>query len=311
MRLIHREEIDAALDTVGLAADQTVFAYCDLAAPGQLEGVRSREEFCATYLAAIRDRLGPGGTLVVPTYTTQVARFDIEFIWEETPALTGIFPEYVRTLPDSLRSIHPLHSVCALGAKQQEICGDNGTSDFGWDSPFHRLHLAEAKILSIGLPSGYAVGIGHYLEAACCLPYIYNKLLKWSPIVAGETDPRPFFSSVRYLDLPVKHNFTRWVKNIRTLGGVNSARLGRKWVHMADFKQVFKEGAKQIRQEPYFLLQEPPTFEYGRIPFDGPTVGRDAISGKNDIDKVAEMNWAGYYLQSNQHIVGGDDEELA
>jgi aminoglycoside 3-N-acetyltransferase len=310
MQVVHREEIDAALDAVGLSANQTVYLYCDLAAPGQLHGVRSREEFCAAYLSAIRDRLGPGGTLVVPTYTTQIARFDMDFIWEETPALTGIFAEYIRTLPESLRSIHPLHSVCALGAKQQQICDDNGTSDFGWDSPFQRMHQDGAKILSIGLPSGYAVGIGHYLEAACGLPYIYNKLLKWSPIVDGKADPRPFFSAVRYLDLPVHHDFTPWVKHVRSLGGVNSARLGRKWVHMADFAQVFEEGAKQVRKKPYFLLREAPSFEYGKIPFDGPTAGRDNISGKGDIDKIAEMNWSGYYLQSNQHIVGGDDEDL-
>ena len=35
--------------------------------------------------------------MVVPTFTTQIARFDMNFIWEETPSVLGTFAEYIRT----------------------------------------------------------------------------------------------------------------------------------------------------------------------------------------------------------------------
>ena len=86
-----------------------------------------------TALTAILDVIGPSGTLVVPTYTSQVARFDIDFVLEETPM--GIFPEFVRTRPGAVRSVHPLLSLTAYGADAERICTDDGTSAYGPDSP--------------------------------------------------------------------------------------------------------------------------------------------------------------------------------
>ena len=309
METISKEDIKKALTAVGLDRGQVVFTYSDLSKPGRVENVQSRDEFCQVYLDSILKIIGSEGTLVVPTYTTQVARFDIEFVWEETPTPMGVFSEFVRCHPESLRSVHPINSVCAIGADKEFICSNNGTNNFGWASPFQRMLLKKAKILTIGLESGYVVGIAHHLEAACCLPYVYNKLLKWSPIVNGEKDTRQYFATLRYLDLDVKYDLTAWVKHMRRLGGVNSVRLGGSWVHFSDYERVFTEGAKMLKDNPYCFLKTKPNFKYGQIPFDGPTAQRDDIAGEGDINKVHSMNWTGYYLMS-QGYAGGDEDDL-
>ena len=306
---ITKDDIVRALRSLGMPAGQVVYAQADLSRPGRIEGVTTRESFCQAYLDSILEIIGSEGTLVVPTYTTQVARYDIDFVWEETPSLMGIFSEHVRRLPDSLRSIHPISSVCAIGRDKEFICGGNGTSNFGWDSPFHRMLMKKAKILAIGLESGYAVGIAHHLEAACDLPYVYNKLLKWKPIVNGKEDTRQFYGTVRHLDLDVAYDLTKWVKHMRELGGIESAKLGGSWLHMSDYEQVFMEGVKLLREDPYVFLKTPPAFTYGKIPFDGPTGGQDDVSNRDDKTKLQSMNWPGYYFR-NVKYAGGDDPEI-
>ena len=309
MIVINHSDIVQCLRKVGVAEGQTIYVYSDLCVPGMIKGMRSKEAFCQTYLDALFEVLTMSGTVVVPTFTTQVARFDMDFILEETPSLTGLFSEYIRCHPDSLRSVHPLNSVCAIGKEKEYICSNNGLSDFGWDSPFQRMHQKNAKIISIGLESGYVVGIAHYLEVQCGLPYVYNKLLKWIPIVNGSSVNKMYFSSRRYLDIVAGgYDLTKFVKHMREIGEIVSVRLGGGWVHLADFEKVFLEGTKMLREDPYFLLKKVPEFIYGKLPFDGPTGEREDLDCKNATEPTS-FNWDGYYLL-NKYYAGGDDHEL-
>ncbi len=68
---------------------------------------------------------------MVLTYTQQIGRFRLPYIHEETPALTGIFSEYVRTPPQAVRSFHPVFSLTVLGRDANAVCGNVGTNAFG------------------------------------------------------------------------------------------------------------------------------------------------------------------------------------
>lgn len=308
------ENIVDALKSSGLKEGDTLYLYTDLRTPGAIKSVKDQNEFCEIYYTAILSILGDSGTLVVPTYTTQVARYDIDFFLEETPSLMGLFTEYIRMLPESIRSIHPIHSLCAVGKNAEYICTNNGLNDFGWDSPFYKMLILSSansvKIGSIGLGSGYAVGIGHFLEGMCDLPYVYNKRLKWRPYVNGVQCSEYYISSVRYLNLNVEYSNTRLVKKCRELGFVKSCKLGRSWVHISDYNSVFHEAAKQLRRDSDYLLAEPIEYSYGVMPFDGPTASKDDIASSKKINKSSEViNWAGFYI-TGQTYIGGDEEDL-
>ncbi len=308
MKTVYKNEIKNALLNAGVRVGQVLFVYSDLGKIGKVAEVKSRDDFCLAYFQSILEILGSEGTLVVPTYTTQIARFDLEFVHEETPSLMGIFSEFVRHRPDSIRSLHPINSVCAVGKHKEFICSNNGTNNFGWDSPFHRMLLKKAKILCIGLESGYVVGIAHHLEAAYNLPYVYNKLLKWSPVVNGIRDRRMYFATVRHLELDIDYDLSAFVRHARRLGGVSSVELGDSWVHFSDYEQVFVEGAKLLSENPFLFLKHPPKFTYGKVPFDGPSASVDGIAADDDGEKVRAMNWQGYYLRPK--YAGGDEDEL-
>jgi aminoglycoside 3-N-acetyltransferase len=279
MKSLSKECIGNALKEVGGRSGQILYLQTDLRAPGRIDGVKTKQEFCEAYLTEIMDVIGPDGTLVAPTFTTQVARHDIDFVWEETPTILGLLPEFIRVQRTSLRSLHPLHSVTAIGAGKEHICSSNGASDFGWDSPYHRMLEAGAHIVTIGLEPSFAVAIANLLEAMCCVPYNYNKLLKWKPIIRGKRSEAAFFSNARHLHLNTRHILRRFANLVDEAGLIRRINFGNSTMQMTNMRAVFDFGVDFLKREPYGLLESPPTFEYGVLPFDGPTAGRDGMSG--------------------------------
>ncbi len=305
MKIITKDDIRIALTDVGVESGQTVWVHADLAKVGAVAGTKTRDDFCAAYLDAICDVVGPEGTIVMPAYTTQVMRFDMDFVWEETPTLMGLLPEYLRTRPQSLRSLHPMFSVTAQGARQNDICANNSTNSFGWNSPFDRMLKGGARVVTIGLPSGYLVGMAHQVEAMCDVPYVYNKLIRRMPIVNGKPVDKTFSATVRHLDLDIRYDLARHVRNLREEDHVKSSRLGDAWVHSVDYVTTFNTAADRLGEDPFYLLEEPPLFTPGKIPFDGSTAGRDGIAN----EKPDSTNWAGFYLY-NAADPGSDEADL-
>jgi aminoglycoside 3-N-acetyltransferase len=104
---------------------------------------------------ALLTTLGDDGTLAVPAATPQCAEpcgnpqlFDRA----TTPTSLGAIPETVRTWDGTLRSDHPLESVCALGPLAAEIVADHPL-DFseGPGTPFGRLHDLGSHVLLLGV----------------------------------------------------------------------------------------------------------------------------------------------------------------
>ena len=178
MNTITKSHFVSALDRLSLKKGCTIYLQTDLSKLGKIEGIFTKEQLCNFILRAFFDIIGKKGTLVVPTYTTQVGRFSIAFDCKSTPTTLGLFPEYVRNLNQSVRSVHPFHSFCAIGANKNFVCKNNGANDFGVESPFHRLHLLNAEMVTIGLESGYVVGNVHFAETMYAVPYQYNKLIR-------------------------------------------------------------------------------------------------------------------------------------
>ena len=132
----------------------------------------------AGVVGALRDVLGPVGTLVVPAMTpgnSNTSRLYREqardmTCWQRrgyrrrmlpfdaatTPSTgTGQIAEQVRTSEGAVRSAHPQSSFSALGALgEQFMQGHAPDCHFGERSPLARLYDADAQILLLGV--GYA-----------------------------------------------------------------------------------------------------------------------------------------------------------
>src|ERR1700756_1853593 len=127
-----------ALRESGIAPGDIVFFHPCLEALGQLSGFETPEAQCQAILEAIRDAVGPAGTIVVPTYTFSFCRHEM-FDVENTPTSGGPwstsagFLEYFRRVPGVRRSRDPIHSVCALGPAAEKLVTNVANTCFGKD----------------------------------------------------------------------------------------------------------------------------------------------------------------------------------
>ncbi len=176
-----RKALQCALAATGLERGSVVVVHTALYAPGRIADTPLVEISSRLY-SALRRIIGRQGTIVVPTFFTAFRRgepFDRQF----TPATgMGSFAEYIRLLPDSIRSPHAIHSVSAEGPLAQAITGRDTPSAFGKGSPFDALIDYDAEILSFGCT----------VESSC--------LVRWAEERVGVPYRRWMICRGRYFD---------------------------------------------------------------------------------------------------------------
>ena len=84
----------------------------------------------------------------------------------KTPSQMGLLTELFRRHPGVLRSLHPTHSVCALGPLAGELTGDHHLDPYGCgrDSPFDVMDRHRTVILGLGVPYFRCLTHIHYAE---------------------------------------------------------------------------------------------------------------------------------------------------
>lgn len=112
--ILGQADIVRALKAVGVRQGSTVVAHTSLSRYGYVRGGP------ATVVAALRNALGPQGTLAMPTHSTGVLG-DVPYDPALSPAITGCIPDYFRSLRGVRRSVHPTHSVAVQGPAADEL----------------------------------------------------------------------------------------------------------------------------------------------------------------------------------------------
>jgi aminoglycoside 3-N-acetyltransferase len=157
------EDLAEGWRRTGVTAGMHVVVHSSLSSLGPVEGG------AAAVVASLRHVLGSAGTLVVPTFTPQVAdpaprtlgppsaevqvrRDAVPLFTADLPSSMGAIAEAVRLLPEAIRSRHPQASVAAVGARARAIVDDQPWHfAVGPESPFARILDLEGTILLIGV----------------------------------------------------------------------------------------------------------------------------------------------------------------
>lgn len=114
------------------------------------------------------------GTLAVPTFNFAFARGE-PYLPDETPSSgMGVFSEYVRQLPGTRRTPHPMQSLAVLGRYAGDLASRDTPSAFDPGSAFERLVELDFGLLLLGADI-QAVSIVHYSEQRAGVPYRFWK----------------------------------------------------------------------------------------------------------------------------------------
>ena len=163
---LSKESLIVQIKSAGIEQGDTVLVHSSLKQLGWIIGG------VQTLAEAIRDLVGPEGTLVVPTQTSgnsdpkhwqappvpeawwpRIRETMPAFDPANTPTrIMGAFPEYVRTIAGAVRSNHPQLSFAGIGKNAIDLMAEQPLeAGFGDQSPLGRLYQAGAKILLLGV----------------------------------------------------------------------------------------------------------------------------------------------------------------
>ena len=148
-------------------------------------------------LAALREAVGPEGTLVMPVFNFDFCEGK-GFDREHTPSRAGLLSEAFRQWPSVQRTWSPpFHTVAASGPRAKDIAAIESLTSFGRDSVFQYLHDIGAKHLLLGCGFHEGVAHVHWLEEINEAPYRHWKRFEGEVVRNGQRQQRSFFMFAR------------------------------------------------------------------------------------------------------------------
>jgi len=264
------EEMSKAYKELGIRHGDVVHVQSDLRRIGPVDAEMTFEGLCGFHLKALQQAVGLKGTITCQTSFEDYGRYETPFIVEESPSRTDTLSEYIRQQPGAIRSLHPIVSVCGIGARAEEICGGTHYDGYGYLSPWARLHRADAKILSLGLnKTNGGTSFVHYCEQLFGLPYLYTKIFKAPVYKDGQKIEQPFSMLVRYLDFAISYDNRRVKQRLTDEGFGREAKTGRTQSWCISAEDMAANMMRYFEEDRWVMLANPPKFRAGELPMDG------------------------------------------
>lgn len=142
-----RQQLTQAFRTAGLQDGDLVLVHSALRKLGPVEGDGE------TVIDALLDAVGPYGTVAMPTHTWKVVTSEQPVFHQTlTPSNVGVLTNLFRKRPGVLRSLHPTHSVAAIGPQAAALVAGHELNDTpcSASSPYGRLRDWGGKVFIIG-----------------------------------------------------------------------------------------------------------------------------------------------------------------
>jgi aminoglycoside 3-N-acetyltransferase len=166
------------LDALGVRRGTTLIVHSSLSRIGWVVGG------APTVVRALLAAVGESGTMAMPAATPHCAdpatwrepRIPEEHLAEvrehlplfdprTTPTAMGAIPESFRTWPGTLRSDHPLESVCARGPVAGAITSEHPLAfSEGRGGPFEKLYDLDGRVLLLGVGFNRCTAL-HFAES--------------------------------------------------------------------------------------------------------------------------------------------------
>ncbi len=162
------ERITRDLRALGVREGTTLLVHSSLSSLGFVIGG------APAVIGALRAAIGPQGTLVLPTHSWERSgRGDFTFDIRTTPSCVGAISETFRTMPGVVRSLHPTHSVGAIGPGAQALTQghEHASTPCGEGTPYARVIDARGQILFLGATLDQNT-MFHTFEALANVPYL-------------------------------------------------------------------------------------------------------------------------------------------
>ena len=248
---LSRQQLDAALQAVGVSAGDGLLVHSALQFLGRPEGGLQM------YLDALLDAVGPGGTVAVPTFPFTFNR-GLDFDPQTTPSKDmGVFSEFVRQQPAARRTPHPMQCLSVIGAAAEDLAGRDTPAAYDDGSPFDRMLDLGFKLLLLGADI-QAASIIHYSEQRANVPYRYWKDFTGRVMAGGEWQTRTYRMFVRDMDIDARLHLDSLQADLEAGGQWRTAALNLGRVSCCKFSDFVAAADKILAADPWAFVTNRP-----------------------------------------------------
>ena len=238
------------IEALGVRSGRVLLVHGSLSSLGVVSGG------AATVIDALRALLGPEGTLVMPSHTwDRPGRGDFAFDIGKTPSCVGAISEKFRTMPGAIRSLHPTHSVVALGPKARDLIAGHeaAKTPCGEGTPYAKMIKERAQILFLGTTLDQNT-IFHTLEAYAGSPYLLRDKDEDFSITdsSGSTQTIRFRRHERGPD----RCFATLTPLLAAAGILRKGRVGASESLLVECAQMTELVLQRMREDPALLVQQ-------------------------------------------------------
>ena len=205
-------------------------------------------------IIGLLDVLGADGTLLMPALsyehvTPEHSQFDVN----KTPSNVGALPEFFRLRSGTQRSVHPTHSVCAVGSLASQLLEHHikDASPCGANSPFHLLPEHDGQILMLGCGLEPNTSM-HAIEELIEPPYLYDPPLDYHITLADDTSLTKIYTP---------HNFRSWQQRYERIeqvmiNGLKRGRVLAAECYLIEARSLWDSALKIMRQDPVYFVSK-------------------------------------------------------
>ena len=164
------EDLKSLFKDLGVKPGDNVMVHSSVFSLGVIEnGI-------AGFHSAMTQTIGDEGNIIVPTFTHSYRNNNV-FSILNTPAdrSLGIYSEFIRLQPKSVRNTDPLFSMALLG-KEASLIERKSINCFGGSSVYERLFESDILFLALGITYSTGLSAFMHLEKLAEVPYRESKL---------------------------------------------------------------------------------------------------------------------------------------
>ncbi len=145
--MVTKKELIADLKRIGVRKGMDLLVHSSLKRTGPVQDGPD------AIIECMLEAIGPGGTLLMPTVSGRVTPAQPVFHVEHTPSSVGYLTNLFRQKRGALRSLHPVHSVAAMGPKAEFYTQGHLAVNTPWspESPYGKLMRNNGWILFVGV----------------------------------------------------------------------------------------------------------------------------------------------------------------
>lgn len=239
--MIGKDDIKFDLELMGIKEGDILLVHSSLSSIGYVDGGAN------TVIDALLESVGEGGTIVMSTLTGWFEPYDSA----STPSAVGKISEKFRLRKGAHRSLHPVHSVAAIGKHAQYITGNHDKCETGCgkETPYLKMRDIGGKVVLLGVDMDRNT-IMHSLEEEIDALYLRTQEIPAPTYIDGYENKT--FTLKKFP--PGHRDFNCLTPALRRKDAIIEGRIGNAVVKVVEIKKLFDVGIEILNKNPLFFI---------------------------------------------------------